>query len=257
MLVWLPCLPPSWRPRLSEQAKQRFEKALREDKSLKEAEAEASAGTEDYKTHECYIFGMRCGWAYVTHLFVGDALNHSAISSSLVQVVNLATALISGGGGQRALGAALIGINALSMLISLAAWLTSIINWRVNTMVLMEAMKRHEMTKRNDEVNPLRLPNGPTAKAAEEEEDEATTVAKTKKMRLKACWTAYMSDSESAAEYLNYDETMQLVEFGGERLRDLEFRGKTNDAEALKVRRVWWGGASHRQSCTRRRKRQE
>ena len=232
VIVWLPALPPSWRPQLSETAAQRLAAALREDKSLAEAEAEAAAGTEDYRTHECHIFGVRLGWAYVTHVLVGDALNHSAISTSLVQVVNLATALIAGGGGQRALGAALIGINALSILISLAAWLTSIINWRVNTMVLLEAMKHHDRTKKLDQVNPMRPSTEPTA----DDDDANDTSAETKWKRAQAYCMSAMLDSRATAEYLSYEETSKVVQFAGERLRDLEARGKTNDAEALRVR---------------------
>ena len=231
VIVWLPMLPPSWRPQLSDAAAKRLSAALREDKSLAEAEAEAAAGTEDYRTHECHIFGVRLGWAYVTHVFVGDALNHSAISSSLVQVVNLATALIAGGGGQRALGAALIGINALSILISLAAWLTSIINWRVNTMVLFEAMRHHDRTKKLDEVNPMQLLTKPES----DDVDSKDIGAETRWKRMKVYCTSAMLDSRATAEFLNYDETSKVVQFAGERLRDLEARGKTNDAEALKV----------------------
>ena len=165
---------------------------------------------------------------------MGDALNHSAISTSLVQVVNLATALIAAGGGERALGAALIGINALSILLALAAWLTSIINWRVNTEVLLEAMKRHEETKKNDAINPLRLPSlEKSAKVhhSDEEDDELSAW-----QRAKASCMAAFSDSRATAEFLEYDETASLVFFAGERLRDLEARGKDNDAEALKAR---------------------
>ncbi len=196
VLVWLPALPPSWRPQLSEAARGRFEAALRDDKPLAQAEAAASAGTEDFRTHECHIFGMRCGWAYVTHVFVGDALNHSAISTSLVQVVNLSTALIAGGGGERALGAALIGINALSILLGLAAWLTSVINWRVNTEVLLEAMKRQEATKKNDELNPLRLPSMNVAADADLSKDETS-----KWRRAQAYFLASISDARACPRY--------------------------------------------------------
>lgn len=42
-----------------------------------------------------------------------------SISTSAVQVVNLGTALLAAGGGQSALGAALVGINLTNLLLNL------------------------------------------------------------------------------------------------------------------------------------------
>jgi hypothetical protein len=219
VLVWTPVLPPSLRPHLSAQAQRELEAARAADLPAAEALRKADPGTEDYRTHRCKLFGIACGWAWVTHLLVADALNHTAISTSLVQIVNLASALLAAGGGARALGVALIGINCCNILLALAAWLTCAICWSVNTKLLLEIADRHEAKRTGVDAAALR----------------------DKRKRgccgwLDAAVTAASDGGRSSAENLELEDTIQLVLSAGAQVRLLEARGKLNDAAALKVR---------------------
>jgi hypothetical protein len=86
----------------------------------------------------------RLGWLWVSHLRIGDALNWTAVSANLVPLVNIVAALAAGGHAASVLDLFLIGLNVLKILLTLAAWLACVANWRTQTqeLALLRAARR-------------------------------------------------------------------------------------------------------------------
>ena len=234
--LWTPYLPPSARPPVPGDA----------------AYEEPENGVDEFRTRRMRPAGVHVGWLWVSHLMVVDALNATAIANSLVQAVNLAATLAAQGGGENALGVALIGINCLNILLSLAAWLTSVRRWRVNTSLLLQVTELRRETAAK-----LEAKENDGGDASEEEEEPPTPVSpasassasprsknnsmltvgrteSTRRARISAAISSYMAGDMAPIEDLEYDELLALMRAAGEWTAGLRAKGRMNDCAELR-----------------------
>jgi len=239
--LWLPSMPLRWRPADAAVSAQPRGPAAEPAAAARAAEAAAV-------THRFSVCGIRCGWLLVTHLFVGDALNMTAISANVVQAVSLGVALAAGGNGETALGFALIGFNLLNLVLAMAAWFTCVVTWRVTTQLLLDmaqAEKEEEDVHErecelHDSPHALAAATAAEAAAAEAREARETPASPqapapvSKLEKLCAAFNAAAFDAQAHAEYLSYDDVVRVLHAAGERVLQLTAAGRLEDAIALK-----------------------
>jgi hypothetical protein len=128
LVVWVPWLPA------------RYRVEMRSDEDITAGTAQGSAAAAAALSAARHLPGWRAtrrGWQWRSHFFVADALNYSTLSANLVPLLNIIITIGASGRGVDVLNIFLIGLNCMKIVFTLAAWISFVAIWQLQSRELV------------------------------------------------------------------------------------------------------------------------